>query len=131
MLFKMRRDKQPLLKKFVLKDQNCIELYSLLRSIFIIKNTLSFNGNYFCTYPPQVLCVDHTCLFLISSFFSSRNMSGIPPIFSWALRSKSHSSSMKMRAFLAFKNPVKLICISLPSGNCKNKLITTKINNAS
>lgn len=55
---------------------------------------------------------------LISSFFCSRNTAGIPPIFSWALRSNSQSSCIKLLAFLAFRNPVKFICIVRPSGSC-------------
>lgn len=56
------------------------------------------------------------CLSLISSFFCSRNLAGMPPIFSCALSSSSHNSSMNALAFFAFRNPVKFICICLPSG---------------
>ena len=48
-----------------------------------------------------------------SSFFCSKK----PPMFSWALARKSHSSCMKMRAFLPFRKPVRFICMSLGSGN--------------
>ena len=61
-----------------------------------------------------------TCRFLISSFFCSRNCVGMPASFSWALHSRSHSSTWKMRAFLALRKPVRLICMSLASGNCHN-----------
>lgn len=58
------------------------------------------------------------CRCLISSFFCSRNLAGMPPMLSMALTSSSHSSAMKVRAFLALRKPVRLICISLPSGHC-------------
>ena len=61
-----------------------------------------------------------TCRRLISSFFCSINFAGIPPMLSWALSSKTQSSVMNWRALRALRNPVKLICISLPFGNCKH-----------
>lgn len=62
-----------------------------------------------------------TFLRLISSFFCSTNLAGIPPMLSWALQRCSHNSPRKMRAFLGLRKPVRLICISFGSGNCKDR----------
>lgn len=58
-----------------------------------------------------------SCLFINSIFFFSTNCSGIPFGDSIAVSIKSQSSLMNIRAFLAFKNPVKFICMSFASGN--------------
>lgn len=66
-----------------------------------------------------VLLRNPTCRCFISSFFSSRNAVGMPAMFSCALNSSGHSSPMNSLAFFPFKKPVRLICIILESGFCK------------
>lgn len=67
----------------------------------------------------QLALLKFTCLCFISSFFSSRKADGIPAMFSCALNSSGHSSPINSLAFFPFKNPVRLICIILESGFCK------------
>ena len=57
-----------------------------------------------------------TFLCLISSFFFSKNVEGMPPIFSCALTSRLHNSFINSRAFFDWRKPVILICMDLGSG---------------
>lgn len=87
-------------------------LLSLSLRAFVFSD--SFFSSSFCWFSFIRSC--SACRFLISSFFCSRNFVGMQLMLSIALSSKSHSSSMNMRAFFAFRNPVRFICMSFPSG---------------
>ena len=52
-------------------------------------------------------------LFFISAFFDSINLGAIPCEVSCASNMRSHSSCMKLRAFVLPRKPVMLICIGL------------------
>lgn len=91
------------LSLFSLLSLSSLSLFSLSSSCFFIEASFS------CSI----------CRCFISSFFSSRNAVGIPAMFSCALNSSGHSSPMNSLAFFPFKKPVRLICIILESGFCK------------
>lgn len=91
------------LSLFSLLSLSSLSLFSLSSSCFFMEASFS------CSI----------CRCFISSFFSSRNAVGIPAMFSCALNSSGHSSPMNSLAFFPFKKPVRLICIILESGFCK------------
>ena len=64
----------------------------------------------------QNILLIHTFLCLISSFFFSKKVEGMPPIFSCALKSRLHNSFINSRAFFDCRKPVIFICMNLGSG---------------
>lgn len=102
-------------RKRLLPDRALGDLDRLLSlSLRALVFSDSFFSSSFCWFSFRRSC--SACRFLISSFFCSRNFVGMQLMFSIALSSNSQSSSMKIRAFFAFKNPVRFICMSFPSG---------------
>lgn len=76
-------------------------------SAIVFSVSLSVSANLACS----------SSLAWISAFLAAMKASGTPISFSIAESRCSHRAAMNRRAFLPFRKPVRLICISFGSGN--------------